>query len=134
MSSQQVEAFQPIACAVPGGPDCMLLSPPGGGEVRVRFEGVLQGHRLTWDGHFMTLQHAWEMCQPAQAGPLQQFIEVGEDGPLGRHIQVGLAVPVMDRPSIIKTVIMLRQYKRLRPGRHDYGPAQGFAGTAQAVK
>jgi hypothetical protein len=40
---------------------------------------------------------------------------------MGRKIEIGLNLPKIDETTILKTIIMVRQYKRLSHGRHDYG-------------
>jgi hypothetical protein len=35
---------------------------------------------------------------------------------------VGLHVERIDPPTVRKAMIMIRRYKRLRRGRHEYGP------------
>ncbi len=36
-------------------------------------------------------------------------------------IEIGLPVERIDVPTINKTVVMIRQYKKLSLGRHDFG-------------
>ena len=54
---------------------------------------------------------------------LKRFIEIGASGESGTALKIGLNVPRIDTPVIRKTIIMIRQYKNLQPGRHEYGEA-----------
>lgn len=49
-----------------------------------------------------------------------QFIEIGETGRTGRMVTVGLRVARLDEAVLLKTTIMIRNYKRLRRGRHAF--------------
>lgn len=87
-----------------------LLSEPGGPQVRLRFTGPFEGRTVTWDATFRRADEH----QP-------NAIEIGPEGPDGFPLTVTLALPCFDRPAIRKTVIMIRQYKRLHYGRHEFG-------------
>jgi hypothetical protein len=67
---------------------------------------------VVWDCDFLTLD---------AARAARNFIDVGESGPQGVPVRVGLAVTRIDRPAIEKMILMIRNYRRLRPGRHEYG-------------
>lgn len=103
-------------------PDLMYecLDALGGDRVRVRFAGRLLGESVTWDATLCTLA--------AASHPARRFIEVGETTSEGTRLTVGLDVARIDRPTVLKTVIMIRGWKNLRPGRHDYGAPVGVAG------
>lgn len=64
-----------------------------------------------WDALVLALD-------PADNAP--QFIEIGETGRTGRRITVGLKVAKLDEATLLKTTIMVRNYKRLRRGRHPF--------------
>jgi len=96
-----------------------LLDAPGGSALRLRFSGPFEGRVVTWDATFLALA-APEVRAGAERSA-ENFIEIGEDGPSGTPIRVGLQVAQIDVPTIRKTMIMIRRYKRLRRGRHDYG-------------
>lgn len=86
-----------------------LLSEPGGQQVRLRFSGPFEGRTVTWDATFRTAQE-----QP-------NAIEIGPEEREGLPLTVTLTLPCFDLPAIRKTVIMVRQYKRLHYGRHEFG-------------
>ena len=87
-----------------------------------RFSGNFLQQPVIWDAHLYTLAYYFnevvETSQPLQA---RQFIEVGELNSSGRVIRIALNLPMIDEPAIIKTIIMIRQYKRLASGHYEYG-------------
>ncbi len=106
------------------GQDYLLVDEPAAHQVRVRFVGALQGQPVVWDCRYVALAGAGT---PDETGCAAQrnYIEVGAVQAHGVSLQVGLNVAFIDRPAIEKMIIMVRNYKRLRPGRHEYGPAGG---------
>lgn len=108
------------------------LSPLGGTLAQVRFLGVFQGQTVAWDAEILTLQ-AYDQQQmrhtptPMQARTWCQFIEIGAPAEQGMPLRVGLAVPLIDAATVLCTIVMIRNYKRLRPGRHEFGDAVTFA-------
>lgn len=95
-----------------------LLGPIGNASLRLRFDGPFQGRTVTWDATFATLT----ACSGNPA-PQRNFIEIGQETDRGIPLTVGLNVPCIDLPTVRKTMMMIRQYKRLGPGRHEYGPS-----------
>ena len=112
-------------------PRYLCLDALGGGQARVVFDGSLDGVPQRWVARLRTLQHCYqELGQDVPLGfapvALRQYLEVGEPEEAGRRLEVGLMVPAIDGPTIAKTIIMIRQYRRLRPGRHEFGPPYVF--------
>jgi hypothetical protein len=106
-----------------------LLDAPGGNALRLRFPGPFEGRTVTWDATFVALGDP-EM-RAGSGTSAGNFIEIGADGPNGVAIRVGLQVARIDAPTIRKTMIMIRRYRRLRRGRHDYGadPSHAASGS-----
>jgi hypothetical protein len=92
------------------------LDPPGGTRLRLRFSGPWQGKEVRWDATFVAL------ATPDGQHP-QSCIEIGPAGEQGVALTVGLPVACLDLPTVQKTIIMIRRYKRLQPGRHQFGYA-----------
>jgi hypothetical protein len=87
-----------------------------------RFTGKFAEKSLIWDAHLYTLAYYFsQVVESSQPLRVRQFIEVGELTPSGRRIDIGLNLPVIDEPAIVKTMIMVRQYKGLASGRYEYG-------------
>ena len=107
-----------------GGSDYRLLGQPDRNCAWVEFEGVFEHQPVRWRATIVTL--AREPSGPASGGlGLRQFIDIDPDGTAADDtlaVRVGLAVDAIDSATIQKTIIMLRQYKRLRRGRMEFGP------------
>lgn len=101
--------------ATTGSDDYLCDDAPGGRSARLRFIGRYQDREVVWDAELIALT--------ADGGTAAQFLDIGEPGARGIPIRIGLGVPCIDRPTLLKTIIMVRNYKRLHPGRHEFGPA-----------
>ena len=86
----------------------------GGAQARIRFIGRFRDDDVVWDARLIALA-ATDPAAP-------QFLDVGVSTGRGIPIRIGLNVPHIDRPTVMKTLIMVRNYKRLRVGRHEFGP------------
>jgi len=102
-----------------------LLEPLDQAHCRFRFSGPFLSERIIWDAYLQTLAYYVNTHNRADPG-VRQFIDVGDPGRYGRVIHIGLNLPRIDHPSILKTLVMIRQYKRLAPGRHEFGKIYHF--------
>lgn len=82
---------------------------PDESAAEIRFVGPFEGREVIW---------AARIERSADA----QFIEVGAPDGDVCPMHVGLQVAAIDTPSILKSIVMVRQYKRLRRGRHEFRP------------
>jgi hypothetical protein len=106
------------------GRDYELLGPLGGDAARVRFVGQFQGDEVVWNACILTLRRVQQGMQPGGNGTgLRQFIEVGQVSGGEGEVKVALNVPAIEAATVRMTMLMLRQWKRLGPGRHEYGEA-----------
>lgn len=80
-------------------------------RARVRFEGRFEGREVCWEATLTAL---------GRKTGVRQFIDVGAPGPKGRMLRIGLAVERVDAATVRKAVIMMRNFKRLRTGRHEW--------------
>ena len=106
------------------GLDFEARSALGGERVEVRFSGHFHQQPVIWQATIMTLEHYRQHASARghRPGGLRQFIEVGNmEGPV-QHIRIGLSTRVIDIPTILKTMIMVRQWKNLDYGIHEFGP------------
>jgi hypothetical protein len=114
--------------------DYRLREPAQNDRVRIDFPGRFQGREVLWQATLITLDRYYQnLLQPtglpADAGlNLRQFIEIEPVRGTRRifTINIGLDVTQVDHPTILKTIIMVRNYKRLEVGRHEYGEAKRF--------
>lgn len=97
-----------------------LLEAPGGPCLRLYFDGCFESRQVTWDATFTTLAY-WQ-AEYAPNRPVRNFIDIGSETPHGIALTVGLDVPCIDLPTVRKAMLMVRQYKRLTRGRHEFGP------------
>jgi len=110
-----------------------LLQPVLPQQARFAFTGPFGGEETTWDATLLTLD-AWQQSQPPETYPVQRhsFIEIGTATTQGRDVCIVLDIPVIDEAVILRTIIMLRQYKRLRMGRHEFGVPRVYPGSDQS--
>jgi hypothetical protein len=99
-----------------------LLAPPLPGQAQFIFTGVFQNQSVVWDTTLLTLAQ-FHAQQPESIRPTVRsaFLEIGGETARGRAIRVALDIPRIDEPAILRTIIMIRNYKRLHLGRHEFG-------------
>ena len=92
-----------------------LLEPLTGISAHLRFEGTFEDRSIVWDARVLALGPLPEN------GARRAYLDIGPDGPDTTPIEVGLDVTRLDEAVILRTIIMVRQYKRLRRGRMAFG-------------
>lgn len=103
------------------GADYLCESPFGGTTLRVRFIGHFEQQPVVWAAELIALA--------ATNIDFRQFVDISTPNTRGVPITIGLRVSCIDRPTLLKTLIMVRNYKRLRAGRHEFGYANDAART-----
>lgn len=93
----------------PQGPDC----------AEVCFPGTFEGAPVHWHARIVTLR---ALARDRPGAARRPYLQVGDVTDGRARIEVGLNVEHLDPPTILKAVIMVRQYKGLRRGRHEFGP------------
>lgn len=94
------------------------------------FSGRFAGREVLWHCQLATLA---SIAQQSQCRQQRQFIEILSipDPEPARNaelqIRIGLNVAEIDAAVIEKTIIMIRNYKRLQIGRYEYGDSYEFA-------
>lgn len=75
-------------------------------------------------GRFEDREVVWEMrlCSRGEQGKLS-FMEITPNPGGNMLLRIELAVPMIDDAIIKKTIIMIRNYRRLKAGRHEWGAA-----------
>ena len=104
-----------------------LLAAPGAEQARFAFSGRFLGREMVWDATLLTLAryHA-EQPDAGQMVVRSAFMEIGDETTHGRAIRVALDIPRIDEPAMLRTIMMIRNYKRLHPGRHAFGEPRAF--------
>lgn len=96
-----------------------LLDEPGGDSLRLHFDGPFEGQVVRWQAVLFT-PAGWAATLD-EALPEQNIIDIHEDDVGVYRLNLCLKVTAIDLPTVRKAVMMVRQYKRLRVGRHRYG-------------
>ncbi len=104
-----------------------LLAAPDSDQARFAFSGRFLAREIIWDATLLTLAryHA-EQPDAGQSVVRSAFLEIGGETVHGRAIRVALDIRVIDEAAILRSIIMIRHYKRLHPGRHDFGEPRAF--------
>lgn len=104
-----------------------MLAPLAAHQARFSFAGRFQNQDVLWDTTLVTLAH-YHHEQPSAPQALERFpfLEIGAETATGRVLRVALDIEQIDEPAILRTIIMIRQYKRLHEGRHEFGVARVF--------
>ncbi len=98
------------------------LEPLGGQTTLVRFTGAVQGRNIVWNVRLITLAHHYQTLSSCERRKgVRQFIAVGPIANGVGSATIALNLSCIDEPAVLKTVIMVCQWKRLGPGRHEYG-------------
>ena len=99
-----------------------MLEQVGPGLARARFDGRFRGQPVVWEATVVTLeQHRREGAEETK----RALIDVRRVADGHGELLVVLPLPAIDGPALLKTAIMIRQWKRLELGRHEYGPVVG---------
>ncbi len=77
------------------------------------------GSMVTWEMQLATLRYYREAAHDI-SGFLCPFIEIADSGGQVYPLRVGLDLDIIDEPAIRKTIIMIRNYKRLAIGRLEF--------------
>lgn len=113
----------------------LTFSPIPALKVHCKFLGKLADTEVLWDTTIQTLaSHLQEIDKKPSAvkrsrhrktvqhtEPLRSFMEVEAPHKGVCKLKVVLPVPIIDEPTIKKTIIMIRCYKRLKVGHHEFG-------------
>ena len=104
------------------------VTPPRDEFAHIRFTGRFHGKNVIWDATVLTLAYYYRCHTGGNSDAtadrvLRQFIEVGRAAGNIYRLVVALRVAQIDTPTLLKTVIMIRKYRYLAIGRHEFGPA-----------
>lgn len=111
------------ALAANGG-DYVLLTPLPDTMAHARFIGRFQGREVVWNMRLYTLaRHEQERGRvPTAPGfSLRGLMIITAESADTYSLEVALDVPVIDEPTIKKTIVMMRNYRQLRLGLRTWG-------------
>lgn len=100
-------------------PAYALISTPGEIPTRFSFDGHLLDRPTTWEATLWTTS-GYPEPSPCPAGR-SQFMDIGDTEAGITPITIVLNLSDIDEGAILKTLIMIRKYKRLRPGLICFG-------------
>lgn len=86
----------------------------------IMFDGSFQGKPVTWDTHFFTLEGYYEK-ENIQDTNMRQFIDIKPTKSNTFELTIALNINEINHSNIQKMMIMIKQYKNLSFGRHEYG-------------
>ena len=112
--------------------DYLLVDQVSDKHVSVKFLGQFKQQTVVWDAVIRTLSDYYEAELKGltdHSVELKQFIDI-EKKDTCYKIMLVLNLNKIDRAAIQKSIIMVRQYKRLDIGRHEYGAAHCFDNRA----
>ena len=86
----------------------------------IQFEGPFQGETVTWDTHLFTLKGY--IAEQGNNNKMQkQFIDIEPIDSNNLKLTIALKITEINHQNIQKMMIMVKQYKNLSFGRHEYG-------------
>lgn len=89
-------------------------------HTHIKFAGSFQDHAVTWDTHFYTL-NGYNSQESIENKSLKQFLYIEPGDTDVFKLTIVLKIPEITEPNIHKMMIMIKQYKNLSLGRHEYG-------------
>ena len=110
------------------GRDHLLVNRLSDEHVHIKFIGYFQEQQLVWYAVIRTMHDYYEseLKKTFDDGvELRQFIEIDKRVD-GYRISLVLNLDKIDEAAIQKSIIMVRKYKRLSLGRHEYGEVHYF--------
>ena len=90
-------------------------------ETKLLFEGPFNGQTVTWQTHLITCKFYKQLNNIANK-KIKQFIDIAPAIKDNHYeIMICLNINRITKAEILKTIIMIRQYKNLAIGRHEFG-------------
>ncbi len=89
----------------------------------IQFPGIFNNKDVIWDTQIHTLK---SLAPTTSKQGLKQFIDITNQDDEILFISIALNVNKISTPEILKTIIMINNYKNLRVGRHEYGEVYFF--------
>ena len=84
------------------------------------FDGLFNNKKVNWDTQLLTLTEYIKQNKLTNT-TFKQFTEIESPQSESVKITIVLNVTKINTPTINKTIIMIKQYKNLMLGRHEFG-------------
>lgn len=87
----------------------------GDTQAVIEFAGQLEGQALVWHARIIALKAAGQACGA-------QYIDVSENSmlELPLNVEIGLQVARIEESTVLMVIKMMRQWKNLHRGRHEF--------------
>lgn len=88
----------------------------------IEFNGQFQGKDVLWDTHFYSIKGYCSEKNIHETN-MKQFIDIQQPESDNSRLQLTIALNInkVNHQNIQKMMIMIKQYKNLSLGRHEYG-------------
>lgn len=94
----------------------------------IEFKGIFQGNEVLWHTEIRTLAYHCRLL--SIGGKIRQFIDIPMDKVrfdlATANLVLGLNLDKINQAAIRSSIILIRQYKNLKPGVHQYGELTHF--------
>jgi len=91
-------------------------------ETRLLFQGPFNGQTVKWQTHLMTCKYYKLLNNITNEKKIKQFINISPTSKVNHfEIMICLNIDQITKADILKTIIMIRQYKNLAIGTHEFG-------------
>lgn len=98
--------------------DYLLQSELPSTKAYLYFTGTLNAATVVWNACIETVSEYAR--SHAVAEDPQQFIDISIEDDV-HYLHIGLNLHCIDQATVERSIIMIRNYKRLSVGRHEYG-------------
>lgn len=99
-------------------------------HVHITFNGNLSGKAIMWEADIYTAREYHKATHNIKSEfpvTIRQIIDISELKDHKAKLLLTLHVKKVDVPTIKKSIIMIQQYKKLSPGRHEHGDAVTYS-------
>lgn len=86
--------------------------------VYFKFIGSFEDSPVVWNASVQTME-VYSQQHEVTDDP-KQFIEIKVKDHV-HYVNIGLNIAVIDKATVGRTILMIRNYKRLHRGRHEFG-------------
>ena len=88
-------------------------SPIGESRAIVEFAGQFEGRPVLWQAMIIALE-------TEASNIANQYISVNAENDEAPQVEIGLPLSLIDEPTVLKAITMIRQYKNLHRGRYEF--------------
>jgi len=117
MQEQAANELEQLRSALAqNGADYALLSPLPDTRVHARFIGRFEKREVVWDMRLFTLARYEQKRGKVSDAALRGLMQIAPVSENVYQLEVALNVPLIDEPTLQKTIVMMRNYRHLHLG------------------